>query len=284
MGQAGQPAVGDLLVLLRRNRRGRCGLDHVERRRSRRAILRRLRSQLVWVWGFGVAVRIRVCDLETTGFEATDHVVEIAAYDLEYGKVTFVTERYVKPPVPIPPVTSAIHHIIDEDVTDAKPWAEVYPQFIDDKLDAYAAHNSRFEAQWLTPTVLNNKPLIDTYRAALRLWPDAPGHSNGALRYWLKPEGLNRSLAKDAHRAGADAYVTAHLLNVIMKQPKVTLDGLIKCSQRPALLPKVGFGEHFGKKWSEVPIGYLEWMMTKDFDEDEKFTATHWLKKAVPAS
>lgn len=224
-------------------------------------------------------MRIRICDLETTGFEATDHVVEIAAWDLTDGQVAFVGEKYVKPPVPIPPETSAVHHIIDEDVANAASWAEVYPQFIDDTVDAYCAHNSRFDGKWLTPAILNGKPLIDTYRAALRLWPDATSHSNGTLRYWLKPEGLDRKIAFIAHRAKADAYVTAHILNVILAQPKVTLEGLIMVSQRPALLPTIRFGKYRGKKWSEADTGYLEWCCRQaDMDEDVKFTAEHWLK------
>lgn len=227
--------------------------------------------------------RLRCIDLETSGLEATDHVVEIAAWDVEHGKVTFVTQRLVKPPVPIPPEASAIHHIVDEDVVRAKPWAEVYPEFIDDTVDAYCCHNSRFDAMWLTPAVLNSKPMIDTYRAAVRLWPEFEKHTNQYLRYKLKPEGLNRTIAGLSHRSEADSYVTAHILNAILQQPKVTLEGLILCSSRPALLPKVQFGKFYGKKWSEVDDGYLKWIVKQqDMDEDTMFTATHWLNR-VPA-
>lgn len=227
-------------------------------------------------------MRIRICDLETSGIEPTDHVVEIAAWDLIPEQMPvgplFVGESYVKPPVPIPPATSAIHHITDEDVQNAAPWAEVYPQFVDDTVDAYCAHNSRFDGQWLTPGVLNGKPLIDTYRAALRIWPEAPGHSNGTLRYWLKPEGLDRKIAFLAHRARADAYVTAHILNVILRQPGVDLAGLILCSSKPALLPRINFGKHKGKAWKDIPPDYINWMIRQpDMGEDVLFSARHHL-------
>lgn len=229
-------------------------------------------------------MRIRVCDLETSGVEPTAHVVEIAAWDVLPAQgpvgILFVGQSFVKPPVSIPPIASAVHHLIDEDVQDAEPWEKVYPAFIDDAVDAYAAHNSRFDGQWLTPEVLHGKPLIDTYRAALRLWPDAPSHSNQALRYFLKPPGLNRHFANAAHRAKSDAYVTAHLLMLILQQPKVTLDGLVKCSSRPALLPRVRFGKHTGKKWDEIERSYLDWIMgQKDMSEDVRFTAEHELAR-----
>lgn len=223
-------------------------------------------------------------DLETSGLEATDHVVEIAAWDVipDQGPLSpfFVGASFVKPPVPIPPKASAIHHIVDEDVAGAPSWKETL-FWIDDTVDAYCCHNSRFDAQWLGPIV--GKPIIDTYRAALRLWPDFESHSNQYLRYKLKPEGLNRQIANESHRARSDAYVTSHILQVILKQPKVTLDGLIQCSSRPALLPRIRFGKHRDKKWGDVDRSYLEWLSRQaDLDEDVKFTVTHWLK-AVPA-
>ena len=230
-------------------------------------------------------MRIRCFDLETTGFEPTDHVVEIAAWDLLVGEgvseVHSVDERLVKPPVPIPPITSAVHHIVDDDVAAASEWKDVHPRFLrDDHLvDAYCAHNARFERQWLTLELGFKKLWVCTLKCAYRIWPDAPSHSNQALRYWLKPEQLDRSVAVTAHRAGADAYVTAHILSLMFRQPKVELNGLILCSSRPSLLPRVQFGKHAKKPWAEVPRDYLEWITRQaDMDEDVKFTAAHYLK------
>lgn len=231
-------------------------------------------------------MRLRILDLETTGTEATDHVVEIAAIDLiiEDGALKDVDgpwDRLVKPPVPIPAVASAVHHIIDEDVADCLPWLQAVTVFIGDNIDAYVAHNCRFERQWLTDELTGGKPWICTYKCALRLWPEAPSHSNQALRYWLKLPEIDRALA--AHRAMPDVVVTGKLLARMLWPPAgekvVTVEQMIKVSSMPAILPKLRFGKHAGKKFSEVPKDYLEWMVKQtDMDEDAVFTARHHLK------
>jgi len=233
-------------------------------------------------------MRLRVLDVETTGTEATDHVIEIAAIDLiwkdgELPDVDGPFDRLCKPPVPIPAVASAVHHIIDADVAIAQPWAVTWPLFIDDQVDAYVAHNCRFERQWFTDEITGGKPWICTYKCALRLWPDAPSHSNQALRYWLKLAGIDRGLA--AHRAAPDVIVTAKLLARMLWPPAgekvVTVEQMIKVSSIPAILPRLRFGKHSGKKFSEVPRDYLEWIVgQKGMDEDVVFTARHQLSCA----
>ena len=74
-------------------------------------------------------------------------------------------------------------------------------------VDVFVAHKWAFEAQWLEEH-LQGRPAICTYKAALRLWPEAPGYSNQVLRYWLRPKDLNPAVASGAHRALPDAYVT----------------------------------------------------------------------------
>ncbi len=34
--------------------------------------------------------------------------------------------------------------------------------------------------------------------------------------------------------------------------------------------PRIMFGMHFGKPWSEVPQDYLDWMLKGPFDSDKK--------------
>jgi len=147
-------------------------------------------------------VRIRIIDTETTGVEPTDHVVEVAAWDLipDQGPVGILNfdSRFVKPPIPIPPLASAVHHIIDDDVVLAQSWAVTWPLFVDDRVDAYAAHNAKFDRMWFTDAIVNGKPFICSYRCALRIWPGLQSHSNQGLRYQLKPEGLDRSIASAA--------------------------------------------------------------------------------------
>src|SRR5690606_31559791 len=81
---------------------------------------------------------------------------------------------------------------------------------------AVVAHNWAFEAAFLGD---QQTPAICTLKAALRVWPDAPSHSNSVLRYWLEDQGLlslDHETAMPPHRAGPDAYVTAHILKTLL--------------------------------------------------------------------
>lgn len=229
---------------------------------------------------------IRIVDLESTGFAPPDAApcevgwVDVKLADPATGFWSVNPESMhgvlCNPSRPIPPETSAIHHIVDEDVAGKIFWPEALAACAakDDPLfspDVFVAHNAKFEKLWFTPEVVGKKPWICTYKCALRLWPDAPAHNNQTLRYWLKPEGLDRAIANVAHRAMPDAYVTAFLLIEMLKV--ASIEDLISWSQAPALLPKIRFGKHAGKKWSEVPADYLQWVIKQDMDEDVIHTA-----------
>ncbi len=237
------------------------------------------------------ADHIRVVDLETTGFAPPDHApCEIAFCDLFANatdltgapadwRVDFGYGYLCQPGRPIPPETSAIHHIVDEDVAKARPWAEVLGDIVGAPTDAtvYAAHNARFERQWITDESTGSAPWICTYKCALRLWPEAPSHSNQALRYWRKPQGLDRAVANVAHRAYPDAYVTAFLLRDMLEL--TTVEQLVEWSSEPALLAKIPFGDLRGQPWSAADEGLLRWVLRKDFNEDVHFTARAELAK-----
>ncbi len=153
--------------------------------------------------------RFRVIDLETTGTTANDAVVEIAAVDLVGDEIVLIGSDLVRPPIPIPPESSAIHHVTDDDVIGSPTLEEVLPAYVDaDRaagVDVFVAHRWAFERQWLGDH-LRGRPAICTYKASVRVWPDAPTHSNQGLRYWLRPKGFRSELASPAHRALPDAW------------------------------------------------------------------------------
>ena len=227
---------------------------------------------------------IRIIDLETTGIDPTDHVVEVGSVDLlPDGTIARHQERLVKPPYPIPAEARAIHHISDEDVAEAQPWNTVCSTFFDCRncsdLVAFAAHNAAFDQQWLPPDLLGNLPLICTYKAAVHIWPEAPRHTNQVLRYWLNLD-MDRSIADRAHRAMPDAYVTAHLLHEILKH--ASIEDLIRWTNEPILLPKVTFGKYRGQNWTDVPPDYLQWILRQQgMNEDVIHTARHQLEKRL---
>ncbi len=234
---------------------------------------------------------IRVVDLETTGDAPPEHSVceigfcdiESTATDLAGSPSAWVVRGgfgvFVNPGRPIPPETSAIHHIIDSDVASAPRWDDVRSDYVSNEwlevdqppIIALAAHSASFERKFITDEDTGGLNWICTYKCALRLFPDAPGHSNQVLRYWLSPISLDRTVANVAHRAYPDAYVTAFTLRALLELAPV--EDLIKWSSEPALLRRVPFGKNRGALWTEIDDGLLWWVLDKDFGEDILFTA-----------
>jgi exodeoxyribonuclease X len=212
------------------------------------------------------APTLRVIDLETTGQGFTNGgVVEIGWQDLQPDsagawRLTTAGAILVDPQRPISPETSAIHHIVDEDVVGAPLWQEAAERVLratpPRRFLALAAHRAAFEQRWCTPTLTGRVRWICTYKCALRVWPDAPTHSNQGLRYWRRPQELNRADSLPAHRAGPDAYVTAHHLRDMLAVAE--LAQLLAWSAEPALLPRVPFGPHRGRRWEELDETALE--------------------------
>jgi exodeoxyribonuclease X len=185
--------------------------------------------------------------------------------------------RLCDPGRPIPPSASAVHHLRDRDVAGQPTPDKIFPEVMAGA-DVFCAHKSDFDRQFFGG---GDKPWLCTWKGALRVWPDAPSHSNQALRYWRgfdDDPAFDRSLVALPHRAGCDAYVTAHILRDLLGL--ASLGDLQRWSSGPALLTKVGFGKHFGKRWSEVDKSYLEWITEKSDikDRDVRATAKYYLK------
>jgi exodeoxyribonuclease X len=176
----------------------------------------------------------------------------------------------------VPPESSAVHHLTEDDLCMAPAWDWVKEQIGVGSPSVFAAHYADFEKGWLTTDIIGTDTWICTFKCALRLWPDAPSHSNQSLRYWLKHEGLCRATAEKAHRAGPDSYVTAFHLRKMLTLASVAQ--LIEWTSQPALLITCRLPAHRGILWRDVPSSYLEWVADKStLDENTKFTARHWL-------
>ena len=229
---------------------------------------------------------IRCIDIETTGIDpAKDAIVEIASVDLlREGGITNQQETLVRPALPVPPESSAVHHLIDADLVGAPTLEEVVGRF--KGADAYVAHNCEFELSFLGAH-LGQATWICTYKCALRVWPDLTSHSNQALRYTLglvNPHGIDRS-SLNPHRALSDAIVTSAIFEQQLK--RATWSELVQWSGEPALLTVFGFGKHRGQRFDQAPRDYLEWIADgqNDLREDVKFSARYWLgQSAIPAN
>lgn len=222
---------------------------------------------------------MRVIDIETTGMDpAKDRVVEIASVDVSKAGIANSRRTFVNPGIPIPPESSAVHHILDEDVKGAPDFETAIKPFEVDASSWFIAHNAAFEQKFLADYLGHN--WICTYRCALRVWPEAPAHNNQTLRYMLgltNPFGMAR---KDInpHRALDDCIVTAGIFLEIAKLAK--WPDIVRWSQEPPLQHVCRIGDHRGKKWSEVPIDFIQWALKKITDDAEiQFTCEYWLNQ-----
>lgn len=161
------------------------------------------------------------------------------------------------------PKNQAVHHISPELIKDmplfdAQEWVNGIAL---SDVDYMVAHNAAFEQQWL----ITDLPWICTYKCALRAWPDAPSHSNQALKYYLGHE--DRPSYYPPHRALPDAKVTALHLRSLLKSYDV--ETLVQWSREPRLITKFTFGKHNGTALVDVPSDYLSWIVSPKFDSDD---------------
>ncbi len=216
---------------------------------------------------------IRVIDFETTGTEPPSaEVCEVGTCDLDLEARTVHAPRsWLCGVKSMPPEVRAVHHISLAECQNEQPF-EAGDMFRDMDIQALAAHNAEFETKFFESPL----PVICTYKAALRVWPDAPSHSNGALRYWLQDQGKiapDHALTQPAHRAGPDAYVTAHILLALFNAGATGKD-MVAWTKEPRLLPRCPLGKFRGQPWSEVEAGFLGWMLRQPtMEEDLKWNA-----------
>jgi exodeoxyribonuclease X len=228
---------------------------------------------------------IRPTDLETTGLEPTDEVVEIGAYDIR--DATLYTTGYwslVKPARPIPASASAVHHITDADVIDAPPWNDAWRTLIEMENDGeelvFAAHMAAYERTYLDPLI--KAKWICTWKCALRLWPDMESHSLQALRYALALPA-DPVFASPPHRARPDAYVCGLLVLELLKHQSV--ETLIEWSAEPPVFTKFDFGQFKGKPLSAADNGYLDWLANKEHSmgDDWRWNAKREIERRASA-
>lgn len=215
---------------------------------------------------------LRVIDFETTGFPPDAGIVEIGWCDVKYtaeirgGEQCIETSvgewknQLVNPGKKIEIAAKAVHHISDEELQGQPTPVSVLTQ-LTEGVDYYVAHNAKFEKEFFQPSNSDGKiPWICTLKAAYRLCPKAPNHQNQTIRYFLNTP-CDPSMCIPAHRAGPDAYVTAHTLAKFLTAvpPRI----LQKWEQEPPLFPYCPIGKERGKPWPDVDQGFLSWMCFK---------------------
>jgi exodeoxyribonuclease X len=220
---------------------------------------------------------IKTIDFETTGVDAkTCKPLEVATFD---GTTEIEWLIYCEE---VPPETSAVHHITAEDLVKAASWEIVKKALASmcasEPLTILVAHNAAYEKDVIGegfPPVL----WLCTYKAALRIWPNAPAHKNEVLRYWLHlGDDRGRQGLQKPHSALHDAKVTWLILQELLKY--TTLEEMIKWTEEPAKLPKMPMGKHYGQTWDTIPGPYLTWITNQtEMREDVKWCASQELAR-----
>ena len=209
-------------------------------------------------------------DCETTGLDLkSDRIIEIAAVVFTFDKIIWSNETLVNPNCLIPEESQQIHHISQDMVASKPSIKEVLPEFlkmiegrivmghgIGFDMNIIAAEAERSQIQ----TKILQTPTIDTLRMA-RLYGESPVNSLDKLRqhFNIDPQGI--------HRAMSDVMVNIEVFKALSKGYKTT-EELVRTLDKPIKLRAMPLGKHKGRKFSEIPIEYLQWAERKDFDQD----------------
>lgn len=235
----------------------------------------------------------RCVDFETTGLpddEVPSGIMEAGWCDIRFDIIHDPESTLVNCQIPVSIGARAVHHISDAMVAEAISPTEACMLLMEEVPvpDYFVAHNIDHEKKYFSGGSI---PWICTYKTALRIWPDAPGHKLMELAYYLKLDedpDFGQGFAFPLHRAPGDAYVCAHLLRRILKEG-VEIEKLVKWSSGPALLYMCFMKKHKGKPWSQVARedrDYLEWIYNKSDVKDRDILATvkYWLRQTGVAA
>lgn len=242
-------------------------------------------------------------DLETTGVNITnDRIIEIAVIKMMPGGEVIRKSNLLNPTIPIPPESSAIHGIKDEDVREKPTFKEVakdYARFLEGS-DLAGFNILKFDIPVLVEEFLragvdfdySRKKIVDAQKIFHLMEKRTLG---AAYRFYLNKELQN------SHTAEADTEATMEVLlaqveryenmdvtdglnkkigqikNDVETLSKITATDLVDLGGRMVLNDKgqevFNFGKHKNKMVTEVlkqEPSYYEWMMNGDFPLDTK--------------
>lgn len=234
-------------------------------------------------------------DLETTGVDVCkDRIIEISILKIfPDGHEESRTDR-VNPGMPIPPATTAIHGITDDDIKDSPKFKEIaknIASFIEGA-DIGGYNSNKFDIPLLAEEFIRADVDIDLKR---RHFIDVQNifHKKekrtleAAYKFYCDKE------LKDAHTAEADTRATYEvLLSQLDRYPDLQndVDFLSEYSTMNKNVDFVGrmiynekgeeifnFGKYKGQKVEDILAkdpGFFSWMLNADFPLDTKKTLT----------
>jgi DNA polymerase III subunit epsilon len=223
-----------------------------------------------------------VCiDCETTGLDPQqDRIIEVAVMCFDANQVYAQMESLINPECPISETSIAIHHITPEMVEGKPVISALLPEILElIGQHLIVGHGVGFDIDIIAiaaerhgiPCKIRHNLYLDTLRMA-RLYGESPINSLEHLRkhFNIPQEG--------AHRAMSDVIVNKEVFKLLAKRYKTT-EQLLEVLSRPILMAAMPFGKHKGRPFKEIPLQYLQWMATKDFDQDLLFSLRSELKR-----
>ena len=185
-------------------------------------------------------------DLETTGINVvTDRIVEIALLKIFPDGHEEEKLQRINPGIPIPPQSSAIHGIYDEDVKDAPLFKEVaknYARFIEG-CDLAGFNSTRFDIPLLSEEFLRvdidldmkKHKFVDVQIIFHRMEKRTLA---AAYKFYLMQD------LENAHNAMSDTIATKLLL-LLHRPPAVTSANVIAWSTQTDVVPVITAGNGF---------------------------------------
>lgn len=157
-------------------------------------------------------------DTETTGLSSEDVVIEIGVVNLA-GEVLF--ESFVKPPIPIPPDSIAVHGITEEMVANALSWKDLWEELRGVLAGRFVGiYNAEFDLRMMKQThqrywldwQLDDKYFFCVMKLYAAFYGQLGKGGRGYRFHKLETAGLASGIPlPNSHRAVDDARLTAAL-------------------------------------------------------------------------
>jgi DNA polymerase-3 subunit epsilon len=233
---------------------------------------------------------LAVIDLETTGTNvATDRIIEIAIVKVMPDKSIQQKTKRINPGMPIPPATTAIHGISDEDVKDCptfKQAANELRQFMDN-CDIAGYNSNRFDIPLLVEEFLRTGLEFDVkgrkFIDVQKIFHLMEKRTLSAAYKFYCDKNL-----ENAHSAEADALATYEILEAQLdryEQLQSEVEHLAEFTKEEEYVDfarrmimqngveTFNFGKYKGRAVREVlkiEPQYYDWMMKADFPLNTK--------------
>jgi len=225
-------------------------------------------------------------DLETTGINiAADRIVEISYLKIETNGIESSKTMLINPTIPIPPESTAIHGITDEDVKDAPTFLSIAKNLARDieGCDLAGYNSNKFDIPLLAEEFLRADVDIDMTRRKFIdvqvIFHKMEQRTLGAAYKFYCDRDL-----ENAHSAEADTKATYEILKAQLdRYPSLQNDmaALAEFSSHNKNVDFAGrlvfndkkvevfnFGKYKGQSVEEVLTkdpGYYGWLMNGDF-------------------